>query len=67
MCCSRLWCGVGDFNCDGQGTRHVGRSKVRVLCSVRCTGRTGFWIELGSSSDMRMRARLTFSVKVRRG
>ena len=66
-CCSRLWCGVGDVNVDGEGSGPVARYKVRVLCSLRCTGRIGFWIELGSGSDVRVSARLTFSVKLRRG
>ena len=58
---------MGDVNRDGDGSGPVARAKVRVLCSVRCTGRIGFWIELGSGSDVRLSARLTFSGKVRRG
>lgn len=45
----------------------MGRARDSVQCSVRGTGWVGLHLELGSSSDMWVRARLSFSVSVKCG
>ena len=52
-----LLCGVGDVDAFGEGSVPGVRSKVRVRCSVRCTGWIGLRLELGSSYDVKARAR----------
>jgi len=56
-----------DVEADGVGSDKVAMARVRVLCSVRCTGRIGGWTDLGLVSDVRASARLRFRVTVRRG
>lgn len=34
---------------------------------VKCMGRMGLWLELGSISDVRLRVKLQFSVEVKPG
>lgn len=40
------------------------RAKVRVRGSVSSTEKIAFWLELGSSRDVRARVKLRFRVKV---
>ena len=57
--------GVVDGDVDGSG--RVVRATVRFKCLVRCKGRIGLWLHLGSSSDVSTTAILTYSVTVRHG
>ena len=34
----------GDIETDGEGSGPGARAKVRVKCSVMCTGRIGLWL-----------------------
>jgi len=52
---------------DGGGSGKVARARVRVLCSVRCTGRIALWTDLGLVSDVRASVRLSFGITVKRG
>jgi len=56
-----------DLEADGVGSDKEARARVRVLCSVRCTGRIGLWTDLGLVSDVRASARLRFRIMVKRG
>ena len=56
-----------DIEADGVGSGKVARARVRVLCSVRCTGRIGVWTDLGLVSDVRASARLRFRITVNGG
>ena len=56
---------MGDVNADNVGSGPVARATVRVMCSVRCTGRIGLWLELGCSCDVRLRARLSLRLMIR--
>ena len=40
---------------------------VGVMCFIKCMGRLKLWLELGSSSNVRAMARLSFRIIVRRG
>ena len=40
---------------------------VEVMCLVKCMGRIKLWLELGSSTDVRAMARLSFRIIVRHG
>ena len=42
-------------------------ARVRVRCLLRCMGRLGLRLDLVSISDVRAKARLQFSVKVKHG
>ena len=55
---------MGVVDGDREGTGRVARSKVRVGCLVRHTGRIGLWLHLGFDSDVRVTARLSYSVTV---
>lgn len=46
---------------------HSSMAKFRIRSLVRCTGRIGSWLEFEPSSDVRVRARLMFRIKVMRG
>ena len=52
---------------DGIVSGKVSRARVRVLCSVRCTGRRGLPKDLGFVSDVKASARLMFSITVTHG
>ena len=41
---------------DGVGSGKVARARVRLLCSVSCTGRRGLCKDLGFFSDVSARA-----------
>ena len=52
---------------DGVGSGKAARARVRVLCSVRCTGRRVLCTDLVFVSDVRASARLSFRVMVTSG
>ena len=58
---------MGVVNGDGEWSGGVARARVGFRCSVRCMGRKGLWLHLGSSSDVRATARLSYSGAVRHG
>ena len=42
-----------------------GRSRLRVMCSIRRTGEILMQLEVGSASDVRVSARISLSFKVK--
>lgn len=40
-------------------------ARVKVRCSIRCTGRIALQLDLGSISDVKAGARLHFRVEMR--
>lgn len=49
---------MGDVDRDCKGSCPGARARVRIRFQERCMGRVDFRIELGSTSDVRMKARL---------
>ena len=41
------------------------RSRVRVMCSIRSTGKIGLQLEFGSAIDVRLSARISLMFKVK--
>ena len=58
---------MGDIDVECEESCSCARGRVSVSGSVRCMGRIGLWLYLGSSSDVRASARLNYSVIVRLG
>ena len=56
---------MGDIDVDREGSGSCARASVSVSGSVRCMGRIGLRLYLGSSFDVRASARLNYSVIVR--
>lgn len=58
---------MGDVDGDCEGSDPGATARLRVRCWSWCMGNIALWLELGSGSHMRMRARLGLRVSVRRG
>lgn len=58
---------MGDIDGDSEGFSSQARASIRVRFLVRCTLRLGFWLGLRSRFNVRVKARLRFSVTVRCG
>ena len=53
---------MGDVHVDIDGSGTWARTRVRVICSVRCIGQIGLWLELRFGSNVRVMARLGFMI-----
>lgn len=58
---------MGDIYSDGKGSGPVAWARVRVRCSVWCTGKIGLCFDVGNFSDVRVMEKLTFRITVRHG
>ena len=52
---------------DGVASVKVPRSRVCLLCSVRCTGRIALWKDFGFVSDGRASAGVRFRITMKHG
>lgn len=59
--------GVGDVDTDGEGSCSGASTWIRFTCSLRCPGRIGLSLELGSISDVWAKVRLNLKIPVERG
>ena len=60
-------CGMGDVDIDGEGSGPGDCAKVIVRCSLKCTGWTGQYLDLGFCCDVCGSVRLRFWFMVRCG
>ena len=54
-----------EVEADGVGSGKVPRGRVSVLCTVRCTGKTGLWKDWGYVSDGRASAGLRYRITMK--
>ena len=57
--------GVIDSKGEGEASGSRVRSRVRVMCLLRCSGERGLQLEFGSASDVRVSARKSLRCKVK--
>ena len=57
--------GVIDSKGEGEASGSRVRSRVRVMCLIRCSGERGLQLEFGSASDVRVSARNILRCKVK--
>ena len=56
---------IVDSNGEGEESGSRVRSRVRVMCSRRCTGEIGLPLEFGSDSNVRVSARIRLRFKMK--
>ena len=57
--------GVIDSKGEGEASGSRVRSRVRVMCLIRCSCERGLQLEFGSASDVRVSARKILRCKVK--
>ena len=56
---------IDDSNGEGEASASRIRSRVRIMCSIRSTGERRLQLKVGSSSDVRVSARISLSFKLK--
>ena len=56
---------IGDSNVEGEESASRIRSRVRIMCSIRSTGERRLQLNVGSSSYVRVSARISLRFKLK--